>query len=60
MEKMIYVRNIDVSPINEYLEKGWRVKLVSSVAQTVALGGKGFGPDRGLYGAYVVIEKEDE
>lgn len=60
MEKMIYVKNIDVNEVNDYLEKGWKVKLITSVAQNIALGGKGFGPDRGLYGAYVVLEKEDK
>ena len=60
MEKMIYIKNIDVSEVNDYLEKGWKVKLITSVAQNIALGGKGFGPDRGLYGGYVVLEKEDK
>lgn len=60
MEKMIYVKNIDVSEVNDYLEKGWKVKLITSVAQNIAIGGQGFDQDRGLYGAYVVLEKEDK
>lgn len=39
MEKMIYVKNIDVSEVNDYLEKGWKVKLITSVAQNIAIGG---------------------
>lgn len=60
MEKMIYVKNIEVNEVNGYLKKGWKVKLITSVAQSIALGGKDYGPGKGSYGAYVVLEKEDE
>lgn len=60
MEKMIFVRNIYMDEVNSYLEKGWKVKSISAVAQTIAIGGHGYGPEKGLYGAYVVLEKEDK
>ena len=60
MEKMIYVKNIEVDEVNNYLERDWKIKFIAPVAQSIALGGKDYGPARGSYGAYVVLEKEDK
>ena len=60
MEKMLFIRTSDTSEVNSYLEKGWKVKFIDSVAQNVALGGKDYGPSKGVYGVYVVLEKEDK
>lgn len=57
---MIFVRNIYMDEVNSYIEKGWKVKSISVVAQTITVGGHGYGPEKGLYGAYVVLEKEDK
>ena len=60
MEKMIFVKTFDMSEVNRYLEKDWKVKFIYPVAQNITIGGQGYGSDRGMYGAYVVLEKEDK
>lgn len=58
MEKIIWVnsyrgiRNMDdgLEVVNEYLEKGWKVKMISACAM---------GDAAGSGQAYVVIEKEE-
>ena len=50
MEKIILIRGINTSEVNEHLEKGWKVKMMKTVNDAV----------NGRFYAYGVLEKEDE
>ncbi len=51
MEKIFWIQNGGAKNVNEYLEKGWTVKLLEAAAAG--------GEFRDSY-AYVVLEKKDE
>ena len=47
MEKILMIHNCDLLEVQNYLDRGWKVKLIEPV-------GKGFGS------AFVVLEKPDK
>ena len=58
MEQIILVREDILYDVNKELEKGWRVKQIIPFNQTVSRTGQFNGVEYGLYGAYVVLEKQ--
>ncbi|WP_297870596.1 hypothetical protein [uncultured Oscillibacter sp.] len=50
MEKIILIRGSSTNEVNEYLEKGWSVKMMKTVNDATT----------NRFYAYVVLEKEDE
>ena len=57
MEQIILVKEGTLHEVNNKLREGWKVKQIVPFNQIVAMTGNYGGHDRGLYGAYVVIEK---
>lgn len=55
-EKVIFVEKDHLSSLNEELKHGWRVKMMTPIAQPGYLGQYGCNRD-GVWGTYVVLEK---
>lgn len=61
MEKALYVEKDRLEILNSELNRGWKVKSITPVSQHVAIatGGAWKESEKGTFGAYVVIVKED-
>ena len=57
MEQIILVKEETLYTVNKELERGWTVKMIVPVNQHVSSGSASWGKE-GVYGAYVVLEKE--
>ena len=57
MEKIMFIDKDYVSSVNMDLRVGWRVKTIVPVIEPVSAGTS--CNKTGTYGAYVVLEKED-
>ena len=58
MEKIILVKQETLYDVNKELEEGWTVKMITPVTQTISAGSAGW-IEKGMYGAYVVLEKKE-
>lgn len=58
MEKIVVLSQNYVDGINQMLEEGWKIKMISTFSEHVAKA-EGWGTIQGHYGAYVVLTKEE-
>ncbi len=64
MERIFWVKNGELREVNDWLQKGGRVKSIHALSETISAygyaGGESFGEDKGNYVgdiyAYVVVE----
>ena len=55
MEKVFFVKNGNLTDVNNWLQRGGKVKMIVSVPQVVSSGGEGLD-EKGDIFAYVVVE----
>lgn len=56
MEKVFFVENEDLEEVNEALAKGGKVKMISTVSESAAVGGQSAYSLSGDVLAYIVVE----
>lgn len=59
MQKIVCVKENYIDAVNQDLSNGWSVKMITPYNQPVSRG-EGYTSDYGVYGAYIVLEKEEK